>query len=137
MSKLAWHDSLVLTLRLISLIFGRICDHCLISPIPEMEVRKTCQKRCRPSSAIDEVKLNSDYDISSTLMLISHLTGSKEKTKSLVVRRSQSVARLGGGLRRGALKYGGDAAAHRGNHYTGNQGSLKVPKMEFFVKAHI
>ena len=68
---------------------GRICDqHSFIFPIPEMEERKTYQKRCRPSSAIDEVKLNSDYDISSTLMLISHLTGSKEKTKSLVVRRS-------------------------------------------------
>ena len=86
-----------------------------------MEVRKTCQKRCRPRSAIDEVKLNSDYDISSTLMLISHPTGSKEKTKSLVVRRSQSVARLGGSLRRGALKHGGDVAANRGEHSTGNQ----------------
>ena len=101
---------------------GRICDqHSFIFPIPEMEVRKTYQKRCRPSSAIDEVKLNSDYDISSTLMLISHLTGSEEKTKSLAVRRSQSVARLGGSLRRGALGHGGDAAAHRGDHSTGDK----------------
>ena len=86
-----------------------------------MEVRQTYQKRCRPSSAIDEVKVNIDYGISSTFMLISHVTGSKEKTKSLVVRRSQSVARLGGGLRRGAHEYGGDAAANRGEHSTGNQ----------------
>ena len=90
-------------------------------PIPEMEVRQTYQKRCRPSSAIDEVKVSIDYVISSTFMLISHLTGSKEKTKSLVVRRSQSVARLGGGLRRGALKHGGDVAANRGEHSTWDQ----------------
>ena len=125
MLNLAWHESLVQTLRLMCSILrgcaiGTI-SYFLFHCIPEMEVRKTCQKRCRPSSSNDEVKLNSDYDISSTLMLISHPTGSKEKTKSLVVRRSQSVARLGGGLRRGAHEYGGDAAAHCGEHSTGNQ----------------
>ena len=32
-----------------------------------MEVRKGCQKRSRPSSAIDGVTVNTEYDISSTL----------------------------------------------------------------------
>ena len=50
-----------------------------------MEVRKLCQKRSRPSSAIDGVTVDTDYGISSTLLLISLLTGSKEKTTSQVV----------------------------------------------------